>query len=204
MKRFGILILVVLLAFAMIGCGKEHNAQNEDALYDLGIEVAKTMQEMVYSQEYISLYTSVEFEEEIVRFQATDYHAPIAVYEVDTPDTEDVLSKLGIGSADDYDKLSDNLKEQLDHRVSFSSIISAINAQSGTDAMALCSLLTATKRDKEIVLEESVVYLYVFEKGVPIAVTFTESGYANGQFVLLNDDVSEIFDCYSCKVKKIR
>ena len=138
-----------------------------------------------------------------------DYDSPIAVYSVEIPNAKDILSKLGIENIEEYDKLSDNLKEQLDHKVSISSIISSINAQSGTNTMALCSLLTATKDDKDVELDKSIAYLYVFEKGIPIAVTFTKSGYANGQFLLLNDsnsyeDISEIFNRYSCKVDKIK
>lgn len=209
MKKISIVILVFLLTLAMTACGKSYNSHNEEALFDLGLEVTKTMQEMVYSDEYISLYAIIKFEDEIVRFQATDYDLPIAVYSVEIPSAKDVLSKLGSENIDDYDKLSDNLKEQLDHRVSFSSIISSINAQSGTNTMALCSLLTATKYDKDIELDKSISYLYIFEKGIPIAVTFTKSGYANGQFLLLSDkksydDISEIFNKYSCKVDKIK
>lgn len=209
MKKFSIVIFVFLLTFAMTACNKSHSSYNEEALFDLGIEVTKTMQEMVYSDEYISLYADIEFEDEIVKFQATDYNSPIAVYSVEIPSAKDVLSKLGSDNIDDYDKLSDNLKEQLDHRVTFSSIISSINAQSGTNTMVLCSILTATKYDKGIELDKSVAYLYIFEKGIPIAVTFTESGYANGQFLLLSDsksyeDISDIFNKFSCKVDKIK
>lgn len=209
MKKFSIVIFVFLLTFAMTACYKSHSSYNEEALFDLGIEVTKTMQEMVYSDEYISLYADIEFEDEIVKFQATDYNSPIAVYSVEIPSAKDVLSKLGSDNIDDYDKLSDNLKEQLDHRVTFSSIISSINAQSGTNTMVLCSILTATKYDKGIELDKSVAYLYIFEKGIPIAVTFTESGYANGQFLLLSDsksyeDISDIFNKFSCKVDKIK
>ncbi len=209
MKKFSIVIFAFLLALFMTACGKSHNSHNEEALFDLGIEVTKTMQEMVYSDAYISLYTAIEFEDEIVKFQATDYDSPIAVYSVEIPRAKDVLSKLGSENIEEYDKLSDNLKEQLDHRVSFSSIISSINAQRGTNTMALCSLLTATKYDKDIGLDENIAYLYVFEKGIPIVVTFTNSGYANGQFLLLSDsksyeDISEIFNKYSCEVDKIK
>lgn len=209
MKKFSIIIFAFLLALAMTACGKSHNSHNEEALFDLGIEVTKTMQEMTYSDEYISLYATIEFEDEIVKFQATDYDSPIAVYCVEIPNVKDVLSKLGSENIDDYDKLSDNLKEQMDHRVSLSSIISSINAQSGTNTMVLCSLLTATKYDKDVELDKSISYLYVFEEGIPIAVTFTKSGYANGQFLLLNDsnsyeDISKIFNRYSCKVDKIK
>ena len=209
MKKFSIFVFVFLLTFTMTACDKSYNSYNEEALFDLGIEVTKTMQEMVYSDEYISLYTSIEFEDEIVDFQATDYDSPIAVYSIEIPSAKDVLSKLGSENIDDYDKLSDNLKEQLDHRVSFSSIISSINVQSGANIMALCSLLTATKYNKDIELDKNIAYLYVFEKGIPIAVTFTKSGYANGQFLLLSDsksyeDISEIFNKYSCKVDKIK
>ena len=209
MKKFSIIIFAFLIALAMTACGKSHNSHNEEDLFDLGIEVTKTMQEMVYSDEYISLYTAIEFEDEIVKFEATDYDSPIAVYSVEIPNAKDVLSKLGSENIDDYDKLSDNLKEQLDHRVSFSSIISSINAQSGTNTMTLCALLIATKYDKEVELDKSIAYLYIFEEGIPIAVTFTKSGYANGQFLLLNDsnsyeDISEIFNRYSCKVDKIK
>ena len=208
MKKFSIVIFAFLLVLAMTACGKSHNSHYEEALFDLGIEVTKTMQEMVYSDEYISLYAAIEFEDEIVKFQATDYDSPIAVYSIEIPSTKNILSKLGSKNIEEYDKLSDNLKEQLDHKVSFSSIISSINAQSGTNTMALCSLLTATKYDKDVELDKSIAYLYVFEKGIPIAVTFTKSGYANGQFLLLNDnnsyeDISEIFNTYSCEVDKI-
>lgn len=209
MKKFSIVILAFLLTLAMIACGKSQNSRNEEALFDLGVEVTETMQEMVYSNAYISLYPAIEFEDEIVKFQATDYDSPIAVYSVEIPGAKDILSKLGSENIDDYDELSDNLKEQMEHRVSFSSIISSINAKSGASTMALCSLLTATKYDKDIELDKSIVYVYVFEKGIPIAVTFTESGYANGQFLVLGDsksheDISEIFDQYSCKVDKIK
>lgn len=209
MKKLSIVIFVLLLSLVMTACANNSISHNKEELYDLGIEVTKTMQEMVYSDEYISLYTAVEFEDEIVKFQAMDYDSPIAVYSVEIPNAKDVLSKLGSENIDGYDKLSDNLKEQLDHRVSFSSIISSINAQSGTNTMVLCSLLTAMKYDKDIELDKSIAYLYVFEKGIPIAVTFTKSGYANGQFLLLNDsnsyeDISEIFSTYSCEVDKIK
>ena len=209
MKKISIVVFVFLLTLAMTACGESHNSHNEEALFNLGIEVTKTMQEMVYSDEYISLYAAIEFEDEIVKFQATDYDSPIAVYSVEIPSAKDVLSKLGSENIDDYDKLSDNLKEQLNHRVSFSSIVSSINAQSGTNTMALSSLLTATKYGKDIELDKSIAYLYVFEKGTPIAVIFTKPGYANGQFLLLSDsksyeNISEVFNKYSCKVDKIK
>lgn len=209
MKKISIVIFAFLLTIAMTACGKSHNSYSKESLFDLGIEVTKTMQEMVYSEEYISLYSAVEFKDEIVKFQAKDYDSPIAVYSVEIPNTKDVLSKLGSENIDDYDKLSDNLKEQLDHRVSFGAIISSINAQSGAKTMAMCSLLTAAKYDKDMELDKSIAYLYVFEKGTPIVVTFTRSGYANGQFLLLSDsksyeDISEIFSNYSCKIDKIK
>ena len=209
MKKFSIVIFALLLTFAMSACNKSDNSYDQEALFDLGIEVAKTMQEMVYTDEYLSFYTSVGFKDEIVEFQATDYNAPIAVYSIEIPSSKDILSKLGSENIEAYDKLSDNLKEQFDYRVSFSSIISSINAQRGANTLALCSLLTATKHNKNIELDKNIAYLYVFEKGVPVAVTFTESGYANGQFLLLGDaksyeDISEMFNNYSCEVEKIK
>lgn len=210
MKKFSILIFFLLLTLAITACGKSDDFHNEEeALFDLGLEVTKTMQEIVYSEEYVSLYAPIEFGEEIVKFQATDYDSPIAVYSVEIPSVKEILSKIGSENIADYDKLSDNLKEQLNHRVSFGSIVSSINAQSGTSTMALCSLLMATKYDKDIELDKSIAYLYVFEKGMPIVVTFTNDGHANGQFLLLNDsnsyeDISGIFNKYSCKVDKIK
>ena len=94
MRKFSIVILACLLILTMTACGQSRNFDNEEALFDLGIEVTKTMQEMVYSDEYISLYSAVEFEDEIVKFQATDYDSPIAVYSVEIPNVKDVLSKL--------------------------------------------------------------------------------------------------------------
>ena len=65
MKKISVVIFVFLLTFTMTACGKSHNSHNEKALFDLGIEVTKTMQEVVYSDEYISLYAAIEFEDEI-------------------------------------------------------------------------------------------------------------------------------------------
>lgn len=207
MKKISIIIFAFLLILVIAACGKDSVSQNKEDLYDLGIEVTKTMQEMVYSDDYISAFSTVEFEDEIVKFKATDYDSPVAVYSLEMPNTKDILSK--VGNPEFYDKLSNNLKEQLDNRISFSSIISLINARSGTNTIALCSILTATKYDEDIKLDKDIAYLYVFEKGVPIVVTFTKTGNANGQFFLLNDsnsyeDISEILGKYSCKVKKIK
>lgn len=208
MKKLRILILTVLLIFSTTACDTIHTTNNTEALLDLGLEVTKTMQEMVYAEEYISLYTtSNTFADELVTFQATDYDAPIAVYSVEMPGTKEILTKVGGGNAEDYDALSDNLKEQLGYRASFASVISAINAQRGTTTIALCSILVATKYNK-IELDKPVTYVYVFENGVPIAVTITESGYANGQFLVLGDakseeDIRRVFDTYSCNVEKI-
>lgn len=209
MKKLLAMVMSLLLIITLTACGNNSISHNEEKLYNLGIEVTKTMGEMACSDDYISLYTSIEFDDEILQFQATDYDKPIAVYSASLPSAKDILSKIGSENIDAYDKLSDNLKEQLEYRLSFSSIISSINAKSGANTMALCSLLTATKYDKDIELNKSIAYLYIFEKGMPIAVTFTESGYANGQFLLLNgsksyEDISEIFNIYSCKVDKIK
>lgn len=209
MKKIFVLVLTFLLVVTMTACGKGSKSNHEEALLDLGIEVTKTMQEMVYAEEYISIYASNAFADEIVQFQAADYDSPIAVYSVEGPSTKEILLKLGSGNIDAYDKLSDNLKEQLDHRASFTSVISSINAQKGTDVMALCSLLTATKYDRDVELDKSITYVYIFEEGVPIAVTFTESGYANGQFFMLGnntsyEDISKVFNNYSCRVNKVK
>lgn len=117
---------------------------------------------------------------------------------------------LGYGDDADYDKLSDNLKEQLNYKVSFSTVVGALNVKNGgVEAIALCSILTAIKYDKDIELNGEIAYIYVFEKGVPIAVTFDESGRAYGSFILLGDnksyeDISKTFEKYYCTVAKIK
>lgn len=210
MKKFRVIVSSVMVIFSVTACGGEKASDNKADLLELGLEVAEIMQEMVYSDEYISAFTNSEYAEEIERFRADDYDSPTAVYSVEMTSVKDTLLLLGYGDDADYDKLSGNLKEQLNYKVSFSTVVGALNVKNGgIETIALCSALTAIKYDKDIELNGEIAYIYVFEKGVPIAVTFDESGRAYGSFILLGDnksyeDISKTFEKYYCTVEKIK
>ncbi len=94
--------------------------------------------------------------------------------------------------------------------MSFNTIASALNVKNGgIKFISLCTALTAIKYNKNIELNNEITYIYVFEKGVPIAVTFDEMGRAYGSFIMLGDDrsyegISKTLEKYYCRVEKIK
>ena len=91
------------------------------------------------------------------------------MYELTFPSMWKLLSELG--EYDTLDGLPDSLKDLLDAR-SASLLLTQMNALTGTNALALSSLYTAEKIFVSSALEENTIYLYLFDSGYPIAVSF--------------------------------
>jgi hypothetical protein len=69
-------------------------------------------------------------------------------------------------------------------------------------------MYTAYDENKSINIKRTTVFLYIFEEGTPIAVTFSKSGGVNGQFVFLDgieslSDVRTVFEPLDCSVKRV-
>ena len=209
MKRTTLLFSLIYLALILSGCGTSEKKESQDIdLYHAGLDIISTMEEMIQSEEYSDIIGTNDVEELLKTVDTNDYDSPIAVYSISMPEITDLLRITDDYDADQWNRLSDNLKEQIERKLSFSTIVSMINAQQGAQKIAFSSVYIAFDEDENIKVDDTTIYLYVFEKGIPIAITFSESGSINGQFVFLEDidtlsNARATFEKYKCSVIKI-
>lgn len=209
MKRIALFFSLICLILSLSACGLFAKKDSKDTvLYHAGLDLICVMEEMIQSEEYAEILGVNGVEELLEIVDRNDYDYPIAVYSISMPKTVDFLKITANYSEDQWNSLSDILKRQIENRVSFSAIVSMINGQQGAKKLAVGSLYTAFDKYEKIKVDDTTVYLYVFEEGIPIAITFTESGGVNGQFVFLEDiatlsNVRAVFEDYGCSVAKV-
>lgn len=195
-------MITVFLLIMLAGCEKKQ-ADTESILYDNGLAIAEKMGEMTQSDTYISLYgSSDELNEMIKKAADGEYTEPAAVCRITLNDDviELVLGELESG----YDGLSENLKNEIEKRCA-GALVSLVNGYSGAAAVAAASVIRADDCFVCEGVKENLIYMYVFEKGFPVLVTFIpgkdDAVYASGSF-LMNDklwdasgeDMREILD----------
>lgn len=210
MKRIALCLLSVCLLLSLTACQK-HTSDKE--LMSIGLDLIATMNEMVHSDDYLALLGTSETQKMADAAKTEDGAKPAAVYRITMPSAEKLLeSALYIDTEenDAWNRLSDNLKEQIKEKTGVSFLISHLNSYyGGLTQVAASSIYLATDYNDDIVVEEAVIFLYAFENGTPIAVTFTEYGQINGQFVFLEDATSleavqKVFEEYHCTVEQVK
>jgi len=200
MKRLLCLFAAFCLAVGLTACG----STAESDLLDTGREMVAVMKEMLGSEAYAAMLGATTLGDLQEQVDTHDYDSPVAVYRIDPPDAETLLTYVGgTDATEHWGDLSDTLKEQLKNRLSFSNIISVLNGRAGSKQVAFASLYLATKQDASLKVERSVVYLFTFEEGTPIAVTFNE-GSVSGQFLFLEaEEIPAALEAFNCNVSKI-
>ncbi len=217
--KIGCLLLAVIsLTLISCGVGEGNKGAQEANLYESGIETALVMEEMAESENFKTLLGAPEYD--FTNMLAEDYKVPVSVYSITTPTYEQyfhLLETAKEGEAgpftETWNSLSDELKEQIKKRFSFSTITNLILSNyAGISQLSVSSVYRAYLRfDGSI--EEEISYLYVYETGAPIIVTFTPACCdvysATGQFLFdvdcsSLDKVRDIFELYNCEVKKIK
>ena len=203
MKRFLSVFLVLLLILA--GCGNT----GETSLYDRGLEVVDLMVQAVSSEEYMAALSASEaLNEHIVQVAAGNYAAPKAAYAISFP--ENALADMMTPTT--LDGMPAELAEMLNHRMT-AAMMSQVNAMAGVEALAASSLCTVGKTFVSSQLEADLIYLYVYDDGCPVAVTFTggedHTVSASGVFMMLEEfptenaeQIAEFFDGF-VQVEKI-
>ena len=189
-RLFAILLISILMIISLASCRK-----SSVSLTECGEDVISMMTEMLTSDEYISLYafSSISYDEQINALRKGDYSKSSAIYELSIPEKElldDVVDK---------DKLSEELYEYI-LSSSYTSFASRVNEPCGIEAMTVSVIITAQKTYAYGNKDTKTIYLYVFEKGYPIAVTFVSGGNnslkATGHFIMndnfITDDESSI------------
>lgn len=181
-KCIGI-VMSLVMAIALCACGGS-NASNGKSIYDHGLDVISLMSEAAGSEEYVQAYTgNPEIMEKIQAIGEGDYTAPKAVYSM-TASEENLLAMLG---AEDVNGISEELKITLTNRA-LAAMTTQINGWCGVNELAASSVLTMGKTFVDSSLEENVIYIYIYENALPVAVTFTKgedsSVSASGTFVM--------------------
>jgi len=210
MKKVMSVIAICIIACLTVifsGCSKTAD------LYDLGLQMTIQMEELVksdYYAELAGLNDSMKPERE--KFIANDYDTPVKVFSISILDSKKILENLGEISEDKWNALNPSIQEQILNKVSMQTILNYVNFKYNSGStFAVISNYTAKKQFENYSLKENIVYLYMFETGTPVAVTFT--GYNGGieaqsQFLLLPQtstlsDIRELFTPFGCNVNVV-
>ncbi|MBQ8441596.1 MAG: hypothetical protein IJX19_13110 [Clostridia bacterium] len=194
-KLFAILLVCSLLMTVFASCKTK-----SDALIEAGEDVISLMVEMLESEEYASMYgLSDRHSETLDKLRQGDYSKFSSVYELSIPE-EELLEKLDIDEKD----FSKDLYQYLCSS-SYGSFASRVNMEANVEAISVSSAFAAQKVFVDKKVDENKIYLFVFEKGCPIVVSFiTEEDGAfrvSGQFIIndrfVTDDEDSIQE--SCK-----
>lgn len=203
-------ILFLLSVAVLLGsCGsKPGGATSGKSLYEQGLEIISVMKEMAGNEDYIAfLSPDGGLKDLLSEAAAGDFSMPKAVYQIKVSESAFLeLSEL------DLDALSVPLQENLKSRVA-PAVFNQINAQGGVETLAAASVCTAGKTFVSSELTESMIYLYVYEDAVPVAVTFTkgEDGAVSalGTFVLYDEfptdsasDIEGALSVFSAQVEE--
>lgn len=204
-------VALCVCSFGLVSCKKDEI--EEANLYEKGIDTILVMEEMMKSEEYAELFGLSDYD--LTDVLAEDYRDPTNVYSISVPSNAKILQVLQTSGAIDgelWGTLSESLKEQAEFRVGFNTLIMRVNAMyGGSEKMAIASVYTAhlTFNDS---LDETIAYLYVYETGVAVMVTFTPtaSAFTASTQLFFADDcasietVKEFFTPFGCAVESVR
>lgn len=184
-RNFYRAVTAVLLLLCMILPAAAGTAEGPD-YHAIGLEVAGVMDEMVRSREYLNMFLYSENSLELVdsTFNTGDYHTPVAVYRLNQTDPQGwLMAQMKDSDREQFDALSPVLQNQIRIRMESLAVISNyFNAQRGVDFLSVASAIQARLEKPELEEEKARYYLYVFEKGIPILVSFGYHG-AVGTFI---------------------
>ena len=191
------LLMGILLMTMFTSCNK-----TPKSIVEYGEDVISLMAEMVDDEAYGSLYNlPAAYDKTISNLRNGNYSKSSAVYELLI--SEDELFEL-IDTPIDKESFSEDLYKHV-RSSAYASLATLINQKGGVEAIAVSVAFAAQKSFVNKEMDESKVYLYVFEKGCPVLITFVEgedgSFRAIGNFIIndtfVTDDEQSIIE--SCK-----
>ena len=194
-KLFAVLLIGSLLMTLFASC-----KSNADVFISYGEDVISLMAEMLENEEYASMYgLSDRYNETLDKLRQGDYSKFSSVYELSIPE-EELIEKLDINEKD----FSKDLYQYL-CASSYGSFASRVNMEANVEAISVSSAFAAQKIFVDQKVDENKTYLFVFEDGCPIIVSFVaeEDGAfkVSGQFIIndnfVTDDEKSIQE--SCK-----
>ena len=197
-KRIYICALIVLMSlFVMTACGKKDDNEDKDekSLYEHGLELADTIVEAAGVEEYWEAMgvQGENFLGKIEDIANGKYKEPKKVYAltISHEGLSNMLEEMDL----DVEDLSEDLQNMIGNRV-LGSLANQLNAQLGSEALVVSSVLNATKTFVCDKLEENCIYIYVYKKGNPISITFIKgedgSVSATATFLMSQDLVEDL------------
>lgn len=211
MKRSLTLLLSVIMLLSLCACGETASTKEaEKSLYEHGLDVIAVMSEMTQLESYVETYTgSGEIKEVVKSIGEGDYTAPKAVYAI-TVNAEQIAAYADVEA---LDGASDALQKTMENKF-IVALISQVNGRAGAMNLAAASVCTAGKTFVTDEISESVIYLYTYENGKPISITFTcgedRTVSAAGMFMMYDEfpcdsveEIEEFFREVGASVKNV-
>ena len=189
MKKTWRTVLALLLAMVLLipaACAEE---EAEPDYYTIGLKVTGLMNEIVNSEAYLSLMAIPStYSETRLLADTDDYDRPVAVWKITNSDFREFIFRVfGEEKWKQWDNLSENLQNMLLDRMGIPTLFTLYNGRRGTQEVSFASIANAVLQSEELTREEAVYYLYIFEKGIPILVSFGYHG-ASGMFVFIPEE----------------
>ena len=186
--------IMMILVFAMTGCGKK----SDTSLYDKGLELTEVLVEMAESEEYLDAFgiKGEQYLSYVEEIREGKYKEPKKVYvlTVSEKGIENMLEEM------DMEDVSEELQQIVIRRM-FGSITTQINAQMGSTPLAVSSIYNASTTFECGDMEEYCIYIYEYKRALPVVVTFVKGEDnivgATASFLMsqdLLDDLEETLD----------
>lgn len=209
-KKLLLIIVTFILGLTIISCTNKNDITQN--LYQYGIDICIQMETMLKDENYTNIQFGDLEKSFLDNFIANDYDTPNRIYIISVPNQKQIAEGL-YKESEDYTKLSNELKKQIENRVSFTNVIYSSNMETiykqeypFYDKIRV-QYMTAIKEYNGI-LEKPIAYLYVFESGNPIITYFTQKDQntvtATGIFYLSSvESLSEVratLEKYGCTI----
>ncbi len=139
----------------------------KQSIYEHGLDIVELLEEIVHNEEYITMFSgSGEIAEIINGIAEGDYSEPEVVYQI-------TLNEQALLEAEEMmpNDISEALKQSLQNRL-LASLPTNMNARNGAKNLAATAICTAGKTFVNTDIEESLIYLYVYEDALPVVITF--------------------------------
>ena len=215
-RRNRILAVICILIVAGVGIFFAVRAVSGPDYYREGLNVTKLMGEMLKSDDYAALVGGDYFSSSDQRktLASYDFSSPLRVYSLRVPDRDEFIRHLvssgTSGNMQYWNQLPASLQAQLKDRYTVASLPSLINSHSGSETLALASLYIAVYRTDRLKGVDELYYLYVFDQGVCVLVTFS-NGSATGQLMLAGhasvsslSDVRDLVGQYGIDAEEVK
>ena len=175
-RKLLLFLLLCMAVLAMAGCGGASGKDETEKMLEKGMEAAARMKEYASSDVYRALVAgpSSDTDEMWDTVKTAYVSSAKSVYEITADSLLLIEEQLGY-SREDYNKLSDVLKDRL-KKQAIAGLPSIINAKRGVQCLAFAGSVSDGGSFLLPSLKEHRILVFVFERGYPLWVGFFPEG----------------------------